>query len=191
MPRPPGPLERRSQGAADLDSETILDLLSGLNEPQRQAVMHVNGPLLVLAGAGSGKTRVITRRVAYLISQGIAPWHVLAITFTNKAAGEMRSRVEELGTPGGATVSTFHALCARLLREFAAEAKLPRNFSIYDRADQLKVVKDALARLDLPADRLPPAKVHATISNAKNELKSAAAMAQEAGSFYARKVAEV
>lgn len=165
-----------------------MDLFSDLNEPQREAVMHVDGPLLVLAGAGSGKTRVITRRVAYLVDQGIPPWQVLAITFTNKAAGEMRERVLSLGTPRGATVSTFHALCARLLREYAEPAGLPRDFSIYDRSDQLKVVKEAMKQLDLPSDRLPPAKIHAIISNAKNDLLTPDALASQANAAFDRKI---
>jgi DNA helicase-2/ATP-dependent DNA helicase PcrA len=148
------------------------ELLDELNEPQRQAVTHVDGPLLVLAGAGSGKTRVITRRVAYLVRQGVAPWNILAITFTNKAAGEMQQRVAALNTPRGALLCTFHALCARLLREFAAEADLAPNYSIYDRDDQLRVVKDAVKKLELPADIFRPARVLALISNAKNEMKS-------------------
>ena len=101
-----------------------MDLLSNLNESQKRAVMHVDGPMLILAGAGSGKTRVITRRVAYLISQGASPRSVLAITFTNKAAGEMKRRIESLGISRGAVVGTFHSFCFRLLREFAeAEAE--------------------------------------------------------------------
>jgi DNA helicase-2/ATP-dependent DNA helicase PcrA len=168
-----------------------MDLLSDLNEPQREAVTHVDGPLLVLAGAGSGKTRVITRRVAYLIDQGVPPWQVLAITFTNKAAGEMRERVISLGTPHGATVSTFHALCARLLREFAEPAGLPRNFTIYDRNDQLKMVKEAMKNLDLPTDRLPPAKMHAAISNAKNDLRTADAFAREVSDYFGKHAAQV
>ena len=168
-----------------------MDLFADLNEPQREAVKHVDGPLLVLAGAGSGKTRVITRRVAHLIEQGIPPWQVLAITFTNKAAGEMRERVDALGTPRGATVSTFHALCARLLREFAEPAGLQQNFTIYDHNDQLKLVKEAMAKLDLPTDRMPPAKVHAAISNAKNDLQTSDAYARQAGDFFGKKVVEV
>jgi len=168
------------------------DLLAELNEPQRQAVMHVDGPLLVLAGAGSGKTRVITRRVAYLVRQGVAPWNILAITFTNKAAGEMRQRVDALNVPRGALLCTFHALCARLLREFAAEADLARNYSIYDRDDQLRVVKDAVKRLDLPADIFRPARVLALISNAKNEMKSPDQYALEmAEDRFGRRAAEV
>ena len=174
------------------------DLLADLNEPQRQAVCHVDGPLLILAGAGSGKTRVITRRVAYLIQRGVAPWNILAITFTNKAAGEMRQRVEALHAPRGATVSTFHALCARLLREFAPEAGLDHNYSIYDRDDQLRVVKEAVGKLSLKTGNFPPAGVLSAISRAKNALKGPAEMLAEldaedapGGSFYARTAAEV
>ena len=168
-----------------------MDLLADLNEPQRRAVTHVDGPLLVLAGAGSGKTRVITRRVAWLIHQGIPPWQVLAITFTNKAAEEMRQRVEALDTPRGATICTFHALCARLLREFSAEAALPRNFSIYDRDDQLKMVKEAASRLNLSAENFPPARIHAIISGAKNDLKTPEDFAAGASDFLPRAAAKV
>jgi len=168
------------------------DLLAELNEPQRQAVTHVDGPLLVLAGAGSGKTRVITRRVAYLVRQGVAPWSILAITFTNKAAGEMQQRVDALNVPRGTLLCTFHALCARLLREFAAEANLAPNYSIYDRDDQLRIVKDAVKRLELPSETFRPARVLALISNAKNEMKSPEQYALEmADDFFARRAAEV
>jgi DNA helicase-2/ATP-dependent DNA helicase PcrA len=168
------------------------DLLAELNEPQRQAVTHVDGPLLVLAGAGSGKTRVITRRVAYLVQQGVSPRNILAITFTNKAAGEMQQRVDALNVPRGTLLCTFHALCARLLREFAAEADLAPNYSIYDRDDQLRIVKDAVKKLDLPPETFRPARVLAMISNAKNEMKSPEQYALEmADDFFARRAAEV
>ncbi len=168
------------------------DLLADLNEPQRQAVEHADGPLLVLAGAGSGKTRVITRRVARLIEKGIAPWNVLAITFTNKAAEEMAARVAALGVPRGATTCTFHSLCARLLREFAHHADLEPNYSIYDRDDQLKLAKEAVIRADLSTSNFAPRKVHASISNAKNELKTPEMLAAEAdGDFYLSRVARV
>ena len=156
------------------------NLLDDLNDAQRQAVRHVDGPLLILAGAGSGKTRVITRRIAYLIEQGVAPWNVLAITFTNKAAEEMRHRVEALRAPTGTTVCTFHALCARLLREFSLDAGLAHNYSIYDRSDQLKIVKDAIKRQGVRADNFQPARVHSAISNAKNDLKTPDDLAAEA-----------
>src|SRR5688500_14907367 len=120
-------------------------LLEGLNEPQREAVTHGEGPLLILAGAGSGKTRVITRRVAYLLQQGVRAGNILAITFTNKAAGEMRQRVEQLVPGNRVWVSTFHSLGARLLRQYADRLNIDRNFTIYDTDDRAKVVKDALA----------------------------------------------
>ena len=153
--------------------------------------MHVDGPLLVLAGAGSGKTRVITRRVAYLVQQGIAPREILAITFTNKAAGEMRERVDSLGTPWGTTVCTFHSLCARLLREFAPEIGLDPNYTIYDRDDQLKVVKQALAHLHLTGGGLTPGSVHSIISNAKNDLQTADVFAGQASTRRDEQLAEL
>ncbi len=153
--------------------------------------MHVDGPLLVLAGAGSGKTRVITRRLAYLIQQGIAPWNVLAITFTNKAAEEMRQRVAQLASQRGSTVATFHALCVRLLREFAADASLKPHFSIYDRDDQLKVAKEAVAAMDFSTDNFAPSRVLSAISAAKNQLKTPQDMAAIAGGFYDRSIAQI
>ena len=159
------------------------DLLSGLNEPQRQAVTHVDGPLLVLAGAGSGKTRVITRRVAYLVNQGIYPGNILAITFTNKAAGEMQQRVDALHVPRGALLCTFHALCARLLREFAGDAGLASNYSIYDRDDQLRVVKEAMHRLDFGTSLIRPANALHAISTAKGKLLSPEGLAAQAAGW--------
>jgi len=167
------------------------DILTDLNEPQRRAVTHIDGPLLVLAGAGSGKTRVITRRVTYLIARGIPARDVLAITFTNKAAEEMRRRVEALGGAGGATICTFHSLCARLLRQFAAEAGISRNFTIYDRADQLRLLKEAIKKLDLPSANFRPTRVHAAISKAKTALKTAEQYAGEVDDFYSRNVAKI
>ena len=167
------------------------DLLSDLNEPQRQAAMHIDGPLLVVAGAGSGKTRVITRRVAHMISQGVAPWNILALTFTNKAAGEMRERVNAIATSPGATVCTFHALCARLLREFSEQAGLDGNYSIYDRDDQVRAVKQAMAAAELTTDKLSPTGVLSTISNAKNDLLTPHAYETQAIDFYSRNVSRV
>src|SRR6185295_17626761 len=103
---------------------------------QRSAVVHGEGPLLILAGAGSGKTRVITRRVAYLLRQGVKPWSILAITFTNKAAGEMRARVESLVPGNRVWVSTFHSLGARLLRQYADHLNIDKNFTVYDVEDR-------------------------------------------------------
>jgi DNA helicase II / ATP-dependent DNA helicase PcrA len=176
-----------------------LQVLDGLTEPQREAATHVDGPLLVLAGAGSGKTRTITRRVAYLIACGIPAWNILAITFTNKAAGEMRERIQSLihNIPGlgragrGVTVATFHALCARLLREFAAEAGLARTFTIYDTADQSKAVKQAIKDVNVSEDNFKAAAVLSAISNAKNKLQSPATFAQAAGGFFEKNVARI
>jgi DNA helicase-2/ATP-dependent DNA helicase PcrA len=177
------------------------ELLEGLTEPQREAVMHVDGPLLIIAGPGSGKTRVITRRVAYLISQGIPPHSILAITFTNKAAGEMKERVGHvMGRPlrdfgrldqPWPMICTFHSLCLRILRFFAPTIGLPSNFSIYDSADQNKVIKDALKTLEMSSTNFSPGTVHGTISKAKNELQTAEAFANGAKDFYNRQVARV
>ena len=176
-------------------------LLEDLTESQRQAVTHVDGPLLIIAGAGSGKTRVITRRVAYLMSTGIPGSSILAITFTNKAAGEMKERVGKvLGRPlrdfgkldqSWPTICTFHSLCLRILRHYAPAIGLPANFTIYDSADQTKLIKEALKALDLSSTNFPPGTVHATISNAKNQLLTAEAFSQAAGDFYQRTVARV
>jgi DNA helicase II / ATP-dependent DNA helicase PcrA len=174
--------------------------LEGLTGPQREAAQHVDGPLLVLAGAGSGKTRTITRRIAYMVACGIPAWNILAITFTNKAAGEMRERVDSLlksaGRMGrGVTVATFHALCARLLREFAAEVPgrgeggLPKTFSIFDSADQGKAVKQAIKDVNLSSDNFQPAAVLHAISNAKNKLQTPEAFAQTSGGFFEKNVA--
>ena len=168
-----------------------VDLLADLNAPQREAVTHVDGPLLVLAGAGSGKTRVITHRVAWLIRQGLSPHNVLAITFTNKAAEEMRSRARVLGASDGVTLCTFHALCARLLREFAPQGRISENYTIYDRDDQIRLVKEAVAGLHMPGSQLSPQAIHATISKAKNDLKSPPVLAGEAESDYIKTVVEV
>jgi DNA helicase-2/ATP-dependent DNA helicase PcrA len=182
-----------------LDTDRFLE---GLTGPQRDAVTHTEGPLLVLAGPGSGKTRVITRRIAYLIGCGIPPWQILALTFTNKAAAEMRERVAHLLGEGratrGLTVSTFHALCARLLRRWAAVAVeegaltgLTDNFAIFDDADQTALMKKTLADLDLSTTNWPPRSVLARISQAKNDLLDADAYAAQAGDFYTRSMAKI
>src|SRR6478736_356659 len=115
-----------------------MNFLEKLNPEQREAVQHRDGPLLILAGAGSGKTRVITRRVAYLLQQGVAPGNLLAITFTNKAAGEMRHRIEALVPDSSVWISTFHSLGARLLRIHADRVGLSRNFTILDQTDRAR-----------------------------------------------------
>jgi DNA helicase-2/ATP-dependent DNA helicase PcrA len=156
-----------------------MSFLSSLNPAQRDAVEHVDGPLLILAGAGSGKTRVITCRMAYLISQGLAaPGQMLAVTFTNKAAEEMRQRVEQLlgGDCREIWLSTFHSLCARLLRREAPAIGLSRDFVIYDSSDQLAVVKQALKTLDIDDKLLPARAALARISQAKNRMEGAEAL---------------
>jgi DNA helicase-2/ATP-dependent DNA helicase PcrA len=155
-------------------------LLDTLNPEQREAVLHVAGPLLILAGAGSGKTRVITSRIAYLIGDGhAAPGQVLAVTFTNKAAEEMRARVQTLlgADCGGMWLSTFHALSARLLRREAPAIGLSRDFVIYDSSDQLAVVKRALKELDIDESFLQPRLALARISHAKNRMEGPDAIA--------------
>lgn len=170
-------------------------LLSGLTDDQRAAVAHVEGPLLVLAGPGSGKTRVITRRVARLVALGIPAWQVLALTFTNKAAGEMKRRVEEMvpaHVPGrrGLVVSTFHAFCAMFLRRHAAECGVDPDFVIYDADDQRSAMKSALADAGLDAKNFQPAAVLSKVSGAKNQLLDAAAFREEASDFSSRQVAK-
>ncbi len=148
--------------------------LAGLNPPQRRAVLHEGGPLVVFAGAGSGKTRVITHRVAHLVSErGVAPWNVLAVTFTNKAATEMRERLAKL--VGAASrdlwVGTFHATCARLLRRYAKEVGLSRDFSIYDEADTRAMIKRVLAELDIDERRWDPKRISGRIAQEKQEVR--------------------
>ena len=151
-----------------------MDYLNGLNEAQRKAVTAVNGPVLVLAGPGSGKTRVLTHRIVYLIQEvKVSPWHILAVTFTNKAAKEMRHRVEEMldGRLRGLMMGTFHSTCARILRrETENLTYYDKDFVIFDTADQQQVVKQALKDLNLDDKKFPPRKMLSGIGNAKNEL---------------------
>ena len=151
-----------------------MDFLDKLNPEQREAVLHRDGPLLILAGAGSGKTRVITYRIAYLIGNGHAePDEVLAVTFTNKAAGEMRERVEALigDDARGVWLSTFHALCARLLRREAPKIGLSRDFVIYDSSDQVAVVKQIEKELGIDDKFVPPRQALSRISHARNRME--------------------
>src|SRR5213079_487818 len=157
-----------------------MQFLSTLNPEQREAVLHVSGPLLILAGAGSGKTRVITSRVAYLVGNGHAePEEVLAVTFTNKAAEEMRRRVETLlgSDCSRMWVSTFHSLCARLLRREAPAIGLSRDFVIYDSSDQLSVVKRAIKALQIEDSFIQPRAALSRISSAKNKMEGPDQMA--------------
>jgi DNA helicase II / ATP-dependent DNA helicase PcrA len=169
-------------------------LLEGLNEPQRHAVEHGEGPLLVLAGAGSGKTRVLTHRIAYLVATGLAhPGEILAITFTNKAADEMRERVEEL--VGGVSklmwLMTFHSACARILRREAERLGYKRSFTIYDQADSQRMVKRCMDELEVDPKRFPPRAVQSQISGAKNRLLDAEGYREETSGFFEDTVADV
>src|SRR5213594_2941721 len=161
-----------------------MQLLDTLNPEQREAVLQIKGPLLILAGAGSGKTRVITSRIAYLVGDGHAsPEQVLAVTFTDKAAEEMRTRVESLlgSECSRMWVSTFHSLCARLLRREAPAIGLSRDFVIYDSSDQLSVVKQALKELHIDDSFVQPRAALARISHAKNRMEGPDALAASAG----------
>ncbi len=209
----PPPAPARPAGAADGSAA----LLAGLTEQQKKAVTTTEGPVLVLAAAGSGKTRVITRRVAWLLSMGVPPWQILALTFTNKAAGEMRERVTRLITDGplaspgpvgagaerllrGLTVTTFHALCARLLRKYAGlmEGKpggavwgIKGDFTIYDSDDQASLVKRVITDLGMSTSNWPARTVLSAISGAKNELLDARQFAASASDFNSRCIAKI
>ncbi|MGD8454671.1 MAG: UvrD-helicase domain-containing protein [Phycisphaerae bacterium] len=157
--------------------------LADLNEPQRQAVTHRDGPLLVLAGPGSGKTRVITRRAAHLVQTGVPAHNILAITFTNKAAEEMKKRIEAMGIGRGMWVHTFHALGARLIREFGPLARVSPGFTIYDEADRLRVVKEAMALASVSDTLVRPEAVQQAISRAKDKLQTPAVYGDAANFF--------
>jgi DNA helicase-2/ATP-dependent DNA helicase PcrA len=162
-----------------------------LTPSQKEAVFHTEGPLLVLAGPGSGKTRVITYRIAALIESGVRPYNICAITFTNKAAEEMRQRAAALGASGGAHISTFHSLCVRILRRYAARAGISASFSIYDEADQARCIRDAVKNCQLDSTNFPPARMLDAISALKNKLVDAESFRAEADSFFTRTLAEV
>jgi DNA helicase-2/ATP-dependent DNA helicase PcrA len=200
------------RGMVETDhSERVQALLEGLNEPQREAVTHGEGPLLILAGAGSGKTRVLTHRVAFLIFTGQAhPSEILAITFTNKAAQEMRGRVERLladrrsiprsghtaGSPigqhpRGMWLMTFHAACARILRAQGERLGYTARFTIYDQADARRMVKRCMEKVGVDPKRFAPAAIHSQISQAKNKLLTASDCAQSIGSQFEEVLAEV
>jgi DNA helicase-2/ATP-dependent DNA helicase PcrA len=166
-------------------------LLQQLTPSQRQAVTHREGPLLVLAGPGSGKTRVITYRIAALIDSGVRPYNICAITFTNKAAEEMRQRAATLGASGGAHISTFHSLCVQILRRYAEAAGIRPNFSVYDESDQARCVKQAIQESDLDATNFPPGRVLEAISTLKNKLMDAETFRQQAEDFVSRTIARV
>jgi len=162
-----------------------------LTPSQEKAVNHKDGALLVLAGPGSGKTRVITHRIANLINSGVAPYKICAITFTNKAAGQMNQRVAEMGTSTGAHISTFHSLCVRILRKYAQFAAIDSNFSIYDSADQKRCMKQAIKKADIDSKSFTPGKLLAAVSSLKNNLIDPETFKTQSDGFYAAKVAKV
>jgi len=166
-------------------------LAEGLTEAQREAVLHTDGPLLVLAGPGSGKTRVITHRAARLAATVARPEEILAITFTNKAAGEMRARIAALGIGARMWVCTFHSLCARLLRTFGQAVGVRPTFSIFDEADAKSLIREAIAACRLSADNWTPAAVRAAISDAKNRMLSPTEYAAQAADFTEKTVARI
>src|SRR6201995_2170276 len=175
--------------SGDLDA-----LLEGLNDPQREAVTYGDGPLLIIAGAGSGKTRVLTHRIASLVgTEAAKPNEILAITFTNKAAGEMRDRAGLLvGRRVRAMwVMTFHAACARMLRANADRLGYTRQFTIYDQADSRRLVKRCLDELGIDPKRFTPAGIQSQISDAKNKLRDAEGYGHMVGSFFEQTVADV
>jgi len=163
--------------------------LSGLNPPQREAVLQTSGPVLILAGAGSGKTRALTHRIAFLMDQGVPPWSILAITFTNKAAREMRDRVIALygERAAEAWIMTFHACCARILRRDIEKLGYQRSFSIYDDDDQMTLIKNIIKELNLNDKQYPPREIKSVISDAKNRLLTPAEWLSEAGENFRTK----
>jgi len=168
------------------------ELLQQLTPSQKKAVFHVEGPLLVLAGPGSGKTRVITYRIAALIESGVLPYNICAITFTNKAADEMRQRAITLGASGGAYISTFHSLCVRILRKYADKAQINPGFSIYDEADQTKCIKQAVQDCELDTANFPPSRMLDAISSRlKNNLIDVDTFKANADDFFSEALAKI
>lgn len=173
---------------------SVMELLSSLNKEQQEAVKTTEGPLLVMAGAGSGKTRVLTHRIAYLIDEKeVAPHNILAITFTNKAAREMKERVEQLVGPASEAmwVSTFHSMCVRILRRDIERIGYERNFTIIDSSDQLTVMKQILKNLNIDPKSYDPRAMINQISQAKNELITVEMYAENANSYYEQQVAKI
>ena len=171
-----------------------MDLMQGLNEPQQRAVACLQGPLLIVAGAGSGKTRVLTFRIANLLEHGVPPYRILAITFTNKAAREMRERVDVLIGDAAQDVwlSTFHSFCARFLRmELEHYGRYAKNFVIYDAADSKGLIRECLKELNIDEKHTAPGAVQAHISDAKNRLLDVAAFTAQATDFFAEQVAKI
>lgn len=175
-------------------AEHIHNLLHGLNKEQQQAVQHTEGPLLIMAGAGSGKTRVLTHRIAYLMyEKDVAPHNILAITFTNKAAREMKQRVHDLVGQGSERmwVSTFHSMCVRILRRDIDRIGYDRNFTILDTTDQLTVMRQVLRNLNVDTKQFDPRAMLGAISNAKNELITPEQYRKNQGNYYERQIADI
>lgn len=172
----------------------MTDTIQGLNRQQQDAVQTINGPMLILAGAGSGKTKVLTCRIAHLLQQGVRPYRILAITFTNKAAAEMRERVDRMAGAAARDVwlFTFHAFCARVLRhDLEKLTGYSNNFAIYDTSDSKNLIKQVLKEMNLDDKRFPIPGIISHISNAKNALQTPEAYAQQAGEYYEQQVAKV
>jgi DNA helicase-2/ATP-dependent DNA helicase PcrA len=167
------------------------DFVSRLTPSQQKAVFHRDGPLLVIAGPGSGKTRVITSRIAALVDAGVPPYNICAITFTNKAADEMRQRAFAFSASAGAHISTFHSLCVRILRRYAANTDITPNFSIYDDSDQSKCVKQAIVDCNLNTTDFSPARTLDAISTLKNKLIDADAFEQQADDFFSKTLSKI
>jgi DNA helicase-2/ATP-dependent DNA helicase PcrA len=173
---------------------SVAELTAGLNPAQEDAVLHTEGPLLIIAGAGSGKTRVLTHRIAHLIQErGVSPFEILAITFTNKAADEMKTRVGGLVGPVAEKmwVSTFHSACVRILRRDGDRLGFPSSFTIYDQTDAVRLTGYVLRDLNLDSKKFPPRTVHATISAAKNDYRTVEEYTEGAQTIFERKIAEV
>jgi DNA helicase-2/ATP-dependent DNA helicase PcrA len=162
-----------------------------LTESQKKAVFHISGPLLVIAGPGSGKTRVITFRIAALIDSGVNPRNICAITFTNKAAQEMRNRAFDLGASAGAHISTFHSLCVRILRRYAEQAQIKPNFSIYSESEQRTAMKHAIKDCNLETSNFPPARMRDAVSTLKNKLIDVEAFEGMADDFFSTCLAKI
>ncbi len=168
-----------------------MELFADLTAAQIEAVSHLSGPLLVLAGAGSGKTRVITRRVAHLLGSGIRADQILALTFTNKAAGEMRERIEALVPRSRVLVGTFHGFCARMLRRYSPLVGIDTSFSIYDQNDRLRAIKDLMELLGWDEPGWTGERIDSVISRAKNDLISPKVMKQRAPDRTERLIADI
>ncbi|MEK7452779.1 MAG: UvrD-helicase domain-containing protein [Patescibacteria group bacterium] len=166
-------------------------LLNNLNEPQKEAVQTMNGPLLVIAGAGSGKTKLLTCKIAYLIEKGIKPYNILAVTFTNKAAGEMKERVKKLAqnikiSVDGLNIGTFHSICMIILRENTDLVGIKKNFVIFDSDDQISLIKTILKEENLDPEKFKPRTFQSKISNLKSNLKSPSAFENEASDYISK-----